>query len=75
MTIEERGKRIAEIRKQKYEVCSLHFKHKMTQQQLADAAGLSRPYLSMVEAGLRDPRVEHLQRIAQALEVDISELL
>lgn len=36
---------------------------------LADRAGVSNPYLSQVERGLRRPSAEILQRIAKALEI------
>jgi transcriptional regulator with XRE-family HTH domain len=37
--------------------------------QLADKAGVSNPYLSQVERGLRKPSAEVLQQIASALRV------
>jgi transcriptional regulator with XRE-family HTH domain len=37
--------------------------------QLADRAGVSNPYLSQIERGLRKPSAEVLQQIASALRV------
>lgn len=40
--------------------------------QLADRAGVSNPYLSQVERGLRRPSAEVLQQLARALEISAS---
>src|SRR3954452_5986297 len=37
--------------------------------QLSDAAGVSNPYLSQIERGLRKPSAEILQQIARALRI------
>lgn len=37
--------------------------------QLADAAGVSNPYLSQIERGLRKPSAEILQQIAKGLRI------
>lgn len=37
--------------------------------QLADLAGVSNPYLSQIERGLRKPSAEVLQQLAKALQV------
>ncbi|WP_037573867.1 helix-turn-helix domain-containing protein [Phaeacidiphilus oryzae] len=42
--------------------------------QLADAAGVSNPYLSQIERGLRKPSAEILQQIAKALRVSAETL-
>ncbi|WP_306203993.1 helix-turn-helix domain-containing protein [Actinoplanes sp. RD1] len=42
---------------------------KISLRQLADKAGVSNPYLSQVERGLRKPSAEVLQQIASALRV------
>jgi transcriptional regulator with XRE-family HTH domain len=39
--------------------------------ELADRAGVSNPYLSQIERGLRKPSAEVLQQIASALRVSI----
>lgn len=41
----------------------------MSLRQLADRAGVSNPYLSQIERGLRKPSAEVLQQIASALRV------
>ncbi|WP_377846474.1 helix-turn-helix domain-containing protein [Bosea sp. UC22_33] len=42
---------------------------------LAQAAGLSQPYLSQIETGARRPAGEKLERIAQALHVQSDDLV
>src|SRR5438309_12078346 len=42
--------------------------------QLADAAGVSNPYLSQIERGLRKPSAEILQQIAKALRISAEAL-
>ena len=40
-----------------------------TLRQLAEATGVSNPYLSQIERGLRKPSAEVLQQIAKALRI------
>jgi DNA-binding XRE family transcriptional regulator len=47
----------------------------LTQQQLADQAGISKPYLSQLESGKRTGTLEVLQAIAQALGLDLEDVL
>jgi len=42
---------------------------KISLRQLADQAGVSNPYLSQIERGLRKPSAEVLQQLASALRV------
>ena len=42
--------------------------------QLADLAGVSNPYLSQIERGLRKPSAEVLQQIAKALRISAEQL-
>lgn len=42
--------------------------------QLAQAAGVSNPYLSQIERGLRKPSAEILQQIAKALQISAESL-
>jgi transcriptional regulator with XRE-family HTH domain len=46
-----------------------------SQQQLADAAGLSAVYISEVERGRRSPSLDVLARIAAAVGLRLSELI
>ena len=46
----------------------------LTQQQLADQAGVGKLYLSQLESGKRRVEVEVLQRIAQALDLSLEDL-
>jgi transcriptional regulator with XRE-family HTH domain len=48
---------------------------RQTQQQTADGAGLQRSYLAGVERGQRNPSIPTMARIANALEVDLGDLL
>ena len=47
----------------------------MTQQQLADQAGISREYLGRLERGQHDPTLGTLERLAKALRVKARDLL
>lgn len=41
---------------------------------LADSAGISNPYLSQIERGIRKPSAEILKRISRALEISANTL-
>jgi transcriptional regulator with XRE-family HTH domain len=47
---------------------------KMTLRQLAEQTGVSNPYLSQIERGLRRPSAEVLQQLAKALRVSAETL-
>lgn len=47
----------------------------LTQQQLAEKAGISKPYLSQLESGKRSGTTDMLKKIAQALHVNLEELI
>ncbi len=59
------GKRIAKLRKEK----------ELTQQQLAEKVNMSVVAIAYIETGKRWVRLSTLYKIANALDVDISELL
>ncbi len=46
----------------------------LTQEELAAQASIHSTYLSAVEGGKRNPSLEVLDRLANALRVDVSEL-
>lgn len=46
----------------------------LTQQQLADAAGISKPYLSQIETGKRKGTTDILSVIAKALHVSLDDV-
>jgi putative molybdopterin biosynthesis protein len=46
----------------------------LTQQQLADTAGISRQALSMIESGWSDPSLRNAMALARALDVEVEEL-
>lgn len=46
----------------------------LTLRQLADQAGVSNPYLSQIERGLRKPSAEVLQQLAKALRISAETL-
>jgi transcriptional regulator with XRE-family HTH domain len=47
---------------------------RLSLRQLADAAGVSNPYLSQIERGLRKPSAEILQSLAKALRISAETL-
>ncbi len=47
----------------------------LTQQQLADAAGISKAYLSQIETGKRQGSASVLKALADALRIEVDELL
>ena len=47
---------------------------RLSLRQLADQAGVSNPYLSQIERGLRKPSAEVLQQIARALRISAEQL-
>lgn len=59
------GERIRHIRQQKG----------MTQKQVADSCGMADSAIRKYESGSQLPKIETLQRIADALEIPITELL
>ena len=53
----------------------LRYAKRLTQQELADAAGISRATYRNIESGRSDPKISTLKSIAKALKVDINDLL
>ena len=47
---------------------------RLSLRQLADQAGVSNPYLSQIEHGLRKPSAEVLQQLAKALRISAEQL-
>ncbi len=58
------GLKIKEFRRQK----------KMTQEQLSEIIGLDNGYISKLEVGQNFPTIDTLEKIAQALDVELYEL-
>lgn len=58
------GQRIAELRRSR----------KLTQEQLAEAIGLSVEFISLVERGVNAPSVANLEKFAKVLKVDVRDL-
>lgn len=50
-------------------------RQKLTQQELADKAEITKPHVSMIESGKRTPSLDVLNRLAKALKVKPGELL
>jgi DNA-binding XRE family transcriptional regulator len=46
----------------------------LSQQQLADAGGISKPYLSQLENGVRTGKIGVLRKLAAALRLDLEDL-
>lgn len=47
----------------------------LSQEELADKAGLHRTYISQIERGLKSPSLRSLEQIAEALGVPLSTLV
>lgn len=47
---------------------------KLSQEELADRSGLDRTYISGVERGVRNPTVQVMQKLAEALGADLDVL-
>jgi len=47
----------------------------LSQEELADRAGLHRTYISQIERGIKSPSLRSLERIARALDVQLSTLI
>jgi transcriptional regulator with XRE-family HTH domain len=47
---------------------------RLNQEELAERAGIDRTYISGVERGVRNPTLEVMQRISQALGADLDVL-
>lgn len=47
----------------------------LSQEELAEIAGLHRTYVGSVERGERNVSIDNMERLSKALEVDITELL
>ena len=58
------GERIRDIRKQQ----------RLTQEELAEKAGIDRSHMGFIEQGRRQPTVTTLHKIAQALSVSFEKL-
>ncbi|MEI7689827.1 MAG: helix-turn-helix transcriptional regulator [Candidatus Saccharibacteria bacterium] len=58
------GSRLSLIRKQKG----------ITQEKLADKVGLHRTYIGFIEQGKRNPSIANINKVAKALDINLSEL-
>lgn len=58
-----------------YQIKKLRKRFKISQTNLSAKAGISQPYLHDLENNKRGAKPETLQRIADALGVDVSELV
>lgn len=47
----------------------------LTQEKVAEAAGLHSSYIHQVEAGIRNVSLENLARVARGLDTDLGELM
>jgi transcriptional regulator with XRE-family HTH domain len=64
----ERAERLGEIIRRQRELSALSMR------QFADLVGISNPYLSQIERGLREPSERVLEGIAKSLEVSVDTL-
>jgi transcriptional regulator with XRE-family HTH domain len=53
----------------------LRIQKKMSQGDIARALGVHRSYISGLERGIRNPTLVNIERLAKALEVELSKLL
>ena len=58
------GERVRELRKEK----------RLSQEELADKAGLHRTYIGMIERGEKNITLTNIEKISKALELTIKEL-
>jgi len=54
---------------------TLHRRRGLSQEALADATDLSRPYISQLERSLKSPSLRIVARLAEALGVSLSEMM
>jgi len=47
----------------------------MSQQTVADKVGITREYLARLEAGVHDPTLSVVRRLAKVLKVNVAELV
>ncbi len=66
--LEHRVAELGEFIKSQREIAS------MSVRRLAELAGVSNPYLSQIERGLRRPSAEILQQLAKALKISVETL-
>jgi transcriptional regulator with XRE-family HTH domain len=66
--IEERLAELGDFIRQQREVANVSVRR------LAELAGVSNPYLSQIERGLRRPSAEILQQLAKALKISVEAL-
>ena len=64
----ERAERLGEIIRRQRELSALSMR------QFADLVGISNPYLSQIERGLREPSERVLEGIAKSLEISVETL-
>jgi transcriptional regulator with XRE-family HTH domain len=53
----------------------LRAERKMSQEALAEKAGISRVYLARMELGLHEPTLSMLEKLAKALKVTVGKLV
>jgi len=53
----------------------LRIQKKMSQGDISRALGVHRSYISGLERGIRNPTLVNIERLAKALEVELSKLL
>lgn len=58
----------------KHKIAYWRNKRGLTQRELADKIGVSRGAVALYETGQNKPKVETLFRLAQALDVEVTEL-
>jgi transcriptional regulator with XRE-family HTH domain len=66
---------MAPIKRMAQRIQELRQRRGLTQEQLADKAGISRGYLARLETSRHDPSLSTLEKLAKALGVKVGRLL
>jgi len=66
---------MAPIKRTATRLKQLRTEREMSQRELAEKAGISREYLTRLEAARQDPTLSTLEKLAKALKVPVEELL
>jgi len=75
LTLYPIGHNMAPRERMATKIKALREQRKMTQEQLAERAGIGRSYLARLETARQDPTLSTLEKIAKALRVKVAKLL
>jgi transcriptional regulator with XRE-family HTH domain len=66
---------MAPIERMAAKLKAIRERRKLTQEQLAEKAGISRPYLARLETAKQDPTLSTIEKLAKALGVKVADLV